>query len=267
MSTGQGSTNWPAEAEVRSLHEELEERVRDLDAFAYSVSHDLRAPLRSLEGFSQILLEEHAAGLDDEAKRYLERIRANVERMTEMMDALLDLSRAARSPLRREHTDLSALAREVADELAAAEPGRSVRFDIADGLTAPGDPHLIRLVLQNLLGNAFKFTAKQSDAVIGIRGERQDGVDVFEVRDNGAGFEARHANRMFDPFQRLHSAGEFEGTGVGLAIVRRIVARHGGQISATGRPEAGAVVRFSLAPGGAGWAASGSSGERGSVVR
>ncbi|WP_250035672.1 sensor histidine kinase [Paractinoplanes maris] len=247
------STGWHTETTGRSLQHELEEQVRELDAFAYSISHDLRAPLRSIEGFSQILLEEHAAGLDDEAQRYLGRIRANVERMTEMMDALLDLSRAARSQLRREHTDLSALAREVAAELSATDPGRSVRFGIADGLDALGDPHLIRLVLQNLLGNAFKFTAQRSEAVIELSGERQDGVDVFSVRDNGAGFEARHANRMFDPFQRLHTAGEFEGTGVGLAIVRRIIARHGGQVSAAGEPGRGAVVRFSLAPGAAGW--------------
>jgi signal transduction histidine kinase len=243
----------PAATPVRDLHDELEEQVRELDAFAYSVSHDLRAPLRSLEGFSQILLEEHAAGLDDEGRRYLERIRANVERMTEMMDALLELSRAARSQLRRERTDLSALAREVAADLTATDPGRPVRFAVADGLVAPGDPNLIRIVLQNLLGNAYKFTAQRPDPLIEVFAERQDGVDVYVVRDNGAGFEARHAHRMFDPFQRLHPASEFEGTGVGLAIVRRIVARHGGQIGATGEPGRGAQVRFSLAPGPAGW--------------
>ncbi|MCM4080748.1 sensor histidine kinase [Paractinoplanes hotanensis] len=237
----------------RDLHDELAEQVRELDAFAYSVSHDLRAPLRSLEGFSQILLEEHAAGLDDEGRRYLERIRANVERMTEMMDALLELSHAARSQLHRQTTDISALAREVAAELTAADPGRPVRFAIAEGLVAPGDPQLIRLVLQNLLGNAHKFTAKRPDALIELDSERQDGVDVYAVRDNGAGFEPRQAHRMFDPFQRLHLAAEFEGTGVGLAIVRRIVARHGGKITASGEPGAGAVVRFSLTPGPAGW--------------
>ncbi|MCO8272810.1 ATP-binding protein [Actinoplanes sp. TRM 88003] len=237
----------------RDLHHELEEQIHELDAFAYSISHDLRAPLRSLDGFSQILLEEHAAGLDDEGRRYLERIRANVERMTEMMDALLELSSAARSQLHRERTDLSALARDVAAELTATDPGRSVRFAIADGLSAPGDPHLIRMVLQNLLGNAFKFTGRRADALIEFDTERQDGVDVYTVRDNGAGFEPGHADRMFDPFQRLHLASEFEGTGVGLAIVRRVVTRHGGQITAAGAPDEGAVVRFTLAPGPAGW--------------
>ncbi len=253
-----------AEEEVRRLNDELEERVRvrtaeleasthELDAFAYSVSHDLRAPLRTLEGFSQILLEEHATGLDDEGKRYLERIQANVERMTRMIDALLHLSRANRTEIHRERTDVTALAREVAAEFAAADPGRAVTFEIADGMTAPGDPHLIRLVLQNLIGNAVKFTSKRPDAVISLGAENQDGVDVFWVHDNGAGFEMRHAHRMFDPFQRLHPAGEFEGTGIGLAVVHRVVTRHGGQIAATGAPGAGAVVRFSLTPGPTGW--------------
>jgi signal transduction histidine kinase len=247
------STGTAGAEEVRRLNDELERQVRELDAFAYSVSHDLRAPLRSLEGFSQILIEEHADRLDAEGRRYLERIRANVDRMAEMIDALLDLSRATRSQLRRERTDLTALAREVAAELISSDPARSVRFEIADGLVAPGDPHLIRLVLQNLLGNAFKFTAPRADAVIVVDVENQGGVDVFVVGDNGAGFETGHAERMFDPFQRLHPAGEFEGTGVGLAIVRRIVTRHGGQITAAGAPGEGAAVRFSLSPGPACW--------------
>ncbi|GAB2597400.1 hypothetical protein Aab01nite_72950 [Paractinoplanes abujensis] len=220
-------------------------RAEELDALSYSVSHDLRAPLRSLEGFSQILLDEHAAGLSDEARDYLERIRANVERMGHMFDALLELSHADRTHLRRERTDISAQAREVAAELATTEPGRAVRFDIADGLTAQGDPHLIRLVLQNLLGNAFKFTAGQAEAVITVGAEG----DRFVVRDNGAGFDMGHAHRMFDPFQRLHPASEFAGTGIGLAVVRRIVARHGGHIDADGTPGAGAVFRFSLGRG------------------
>ncbi|WP_127507924.1 sensor histidine kinase [Actinoplanes solisilvae] len=248
MSTGTAGTE-----EVRRLNDELERQVRELDAFAYSVSHDLRAPLRSLEGFSQILIEEHSGRLDAEGQRYLERIQANVERMAEMIDALLDLSRATRSQLRRERTDLTALAREVASELVASDPARGVRFEIAEGLVAPGDPHLIRLVLQNLLGNAFKFTARRVAAVIAVGVEDQDGVDVFVVSDNGAGFEMGHAERMFDPFQRLHATGEFEGTGVGLAIVRRIVTRHGGRITADGSPGEGAAIRFSLAPGPSGW--------------
>ncbi|MBM2618820.1 PAS domain-containing protein [Actinoplanes sp. LDG1-06] len=225
-----------------SLDDSERRRAEELDALSYSVSHDLRAPLRSLDGYSQILLEEHADGLSEEARRYLERIQANVERMTHMFDALLELSRADRSQLRREPADVSALAREVAADLVASGPGRDVRFDIADGLLAHGDPHLIRLVLQNLLGNAYKFTSKRPDAVISVTAENDD----FVVRDNGAGFDMRHANRMFDPFQRLHPAGEFGGTGIGLAIVQRIVARHGGRIDAAGEPGAGAAIRFNL---------------------
>jgi PAS domain S-box-containing protein len=253
-----------AEEEVRRLNDELEMRVRqrtaeleastrELDAFAYSVSHDLRAPLRSLEGFSQVLLEDFADELDEEGQRYLGRIQANVARMAQMIDDLLHLSRATRSQLRREHTDLSELAREVLAELVAQHPGRHVEADVPDGLIARADPHLVRLVLQNLIGNAWKFTAHRDDPMIRLRVSRQDGIDVFSVEDNGAGFDMTYAHKMFDPFQRLHSAAEFEGTGIGLAIVARIVTRHGGQIRADGTPGGGATFRFSLTPAPADW--------------
>jgi PAS domain S-box-containing protein len=253
-----------AEEEVRRLNDELELRVRqrtaeleastrELDAFAYSVSHDLRAPLRSLEGFSQALLEDYAPDLAEEAQGYLGRIQANVARMAQMIDDLLHLSKATRSHLRRERTDLTALAREVAAELVARDPVRPVVFDLPDGLVAHGDPHLIRLVLQNLLGNAVKFTAHEQEPRITMSAQRQQGVDVFMVCDNGAGFDMRYAPKMFDPFQRLHSVAEFEGTGIGLAIVHRIVTRHGGQIAAEGAPGQGATFRFSLTPSPAGW--------------
>jgi len=253
-----------AEEEVRRLNDELELRVRqrtaeleastrELDSFAYSVSHDLRAPLRSLEGFSQVLLEDYADTMAEQAQQYLRRIQANVNRMAQMIDDLLHLSRATRSQLRRERTDLTELAGEVAAELATQDPGRSVELDIADDLVALGDPHLIRLVLQNLLGNAWKFTAHRDHPVITMSVHRQDGVDVFTVRDNGAGFDMDFAHKMFDPFQRLHSTAEFEGTGIGLAIVHRIVARHGGQVRAEGATGQGATFRFSLAPSPAGW--------------
>jgi PAS domain S-box-containing protein len=248
-----GRLNDELELRVRQRTAELEASTRELDAFAYSVSHDLRAPLRSLEGFSQALLDDYAADLAEEAQRYLGRIQANVTRMGQMIDDLLHLSKATRSQLRRARTDLTALAREVAAELVGREPDRAVLFDLPDGLVAHGDPHLIRLVLQNLLGNAVKFTAHEAQPRISLSAERLKGVDVFTVTDNGAGFDMHYAPKMFDPFQRLHSNAEFEGTGIGLAIVHRIVTRHGGQIRAEGTPGLGATFRFSLAPAPTGW--------------
>jgi PAS domain S-box-containing protein len=245
-----------AEEEVRRLNEELEERVRqrtaeleastrELDAFAYSVSHDLRAPLRSLAGFSEVLLEDYAGVLDDVARGYLKRIEANADRMARMIDDLLDLSRATRVELRRKRVDISELAREVITDLRDAHPEREVDVRIADGLTTDGDAHLIRLVLTNLLGNAWKFTARSTPAVIEMDGTGPD-RGVFRIRDNGAGFDMRYAAKLFDPFQRLHSTSDFEGTGIGLAIVARIVHRHGGRIWAEGETGRGATFFFTL---------------------
>jgi PAS domain S-box-containing protein len=259
-----------AEEEVRRLNEELEERVRhrtaeleastrELDAFAYSVSHDLRAPLRSLAGFSEVLLEDYAGVVDEAGRDYLNRIVANADRMARLIDDLLDLSRATRVELRRETVDLTGAARDVIAELRDAEPDRSVRVDVADGLTAGGDPHLIRLVLLNLIGNAWKFTARQEPAVIAVEAAGPEQPGVFVVRDNGAGFDMRYAGKLFEPFQRLHSRSAFEGTGIGLAIVARIVRRHGGRVWAQSAPQRGASFFFTLAaepgaeqPGGAG---------------
>ncbi len=249
-----------AEEEVRRLNEELEERVRqrtaeleastrELDAFAYSVSHDLRAPLRSLAGFSEVLLEDYADALDDAGRGYLRRIEANAARMARMIDDLLDLSRATRVELRRQQVDLTAVAHDVIAELRDADPLREVEVSVADGLTAGGDPHLIRLVLRNLLGNAWKFTTKQDPAVIQVAATG-DG-DVFVVRDNGAGFDMRYAAKLFDPFQRLHTTSDFEGTGIGLAIVHRIVQRHGGRVWAEGEVGRGATFFFTLTTGAA----------------
>jgi PAS domain S-box-containing protein len=241
------------ELRVRERTAELEASTRELDAFAYSVSHDLRAPLRSVEGFSQILLEDYGEILAEEARVYLGRIQANVARMAQMIDDLLNLSLATRTELRRERTDVTALACQVAAELQARDADRNTEIVIADDLVAQGDGHLIGLVLQNLLGNAWKFTAHKPDAVIRIWPEQRDGIDVLVVQDNGAGFDMRYAHKLFEPFQRLHPASEFEGTGIGLAIVHRIVTRHGGQICAEGTPGGGATFRFSLAPAPAGW--------------
>jgi PAS domain S-box-containing protein len=246
-----------AEEEVRRLNSELEERVRqrtaeleattrELDAFAYSVSHDLRAPLRSLNGFSELLQEDYHDLLDEQGRDYLRRIQVNASRMAQMIDDLLDLSRATRSELRREPTDLTALAGEVIADLRIAEPHRQVQVSIADGLTGSADPHLVRLVLQNLLGNAWKFTARQPDARIEFTID--DVTRAYVVRDNGAGFEMRFADKLFDAFQRLHTATEFDGSGIGLAIVQRVVTRHGGRIWAHGQPGAGAQFSFTLAP-------------------
>ncbi|GGM30382.1 ATP-binding protein [Dactylosporangium sucinum] len=243
-----------AEERVRQLNAELEDRVRqrtaeleastrELDAFAYSVSHDLRAPLRSLDGYAQLLVEDYADRLDEDGREYLARLQANVARMGQMIDDLLDLSRATRTELRRSRVDLTGLAEQVTEELRDVEPAREVHVRIAPGLTAAGDPDLVRLVLQNLVGNAWKFTSHRPDAVIEVYRE-EPGVTV--VRDNGAGFDMRFAGKLFEPFQRLHSASEFEGTGIGLAIVHRIVSRHGGRIWAEGTVGEGAVFRFTL---------------------
>jgi PAS domain S-box-containing protein len=246
-----------AEEEVHRLNEELEERVRqrtaeleastrELDAFAYSVSHDLRAPLRSLAGFSEVLLEDYADVLDDVARGHLTRIELNAARMARMIDDLLDLSRATRVELHREDVDLSAIALDVIAELRDAEPDRQVQVAVADGLATTGDPRLIRLVLINLLGNAWKFTARRLPAVIEVDAVGHD-RQVFVVRDNGAGFDMRYAAKLFDPFQRLHSNSDFEGTGIGLAIVQRIVQRHGGRIWADSEIEIGTSFYFTLA--------------------
>jgi PAS domain S-box-containing protein len=246
-----------AEDEVRRLNAELETRVRErtaeleastreLDAFAYSVSHDLRAPLRSLHGFSQALLDDYSDILDDEGRDNLNRLQRNVQRMGRMIDDLLDLSRATRVDIAREQIDLTAMANDILAELAAAEPGRTLTATVAPELHAYGDPHLVRLALQNLLANAWKFTSHRPHPTIEVGCERHHGQDVFLVRDNGAGFEMKYADKLFTAFQRLHAAAEFEGTGIGLAIVARVVRRHGGRVCAHAEPDRGATFYFTL---------------------
>jgi PAS domain S-box-containing protein len=250
-----------AEEQVRQFNAELEQRVRErtaeleasareLDAFAYSASHDLRTPLRALHGFSEILLEDYADRLDDDGRQSLRRIQANVARMELVIDDLLNLSRVTRTGLTRERVDIGALGWKIIGELRAAEPHRQVEVQIADDLVTTGDSRLIRLALGNLLSNAWKFTGKREHAIIGLGAVRQDGHQVFFVRDNGAGFDMRYANKLLEPFQRLHTMAEFEGSGIGLAIVSRILSRHGGRVWAEGEPGTGATFFFTLASDG-----------------
>jgi signal transduction histidine kinase len=230
----------------RDWASELERANRELEAFSYSVSHDLRAPLRAIDGFSQALVDEYGATLDARAREYLERVRAGARRMASLIDDLLNLSRITRAPLRKEAVDLTELARLVATELKRREPARDGVIEVAEGLTAFGDTALILIVLENLLGNAWKFTAKRKDARIAFGQEADGDETVFYVQDNGAGFDMKYADRLFAPFQRLHRAQDFEGTGVGLATVYRIIARHGGRIWAEAALGEGATFFFTL---------------------
>jgi signal transduction histidine kinase/HAMP domain-containing protein len=225
----------------------LQAANRELEAFSYSVSHDLRAPLRSIDGFSQALLEDYAASLDAQAQDYLQRIRGATQRMAQLIDALLALSRITRVELRREDLDLTAIAQAIAADLQRQEPARQVAFVIAEGLRAAGDPRLLRVALENLLGNAWKFTATCPQACIEVGQRTQpDGARGFFVRDNGVGFDMAYADKLFGAFQRLHRASEFPGTGIGLATVQRIVHRHGGRIWAEGAVGQGATFSFTL---------------------
>ena len=236
-----------AEKERAQRAVELARSNAELEQFAYSISHDLRAPLRSIDGFSQILLEDYADEFDKEGKGYLRRVRAAAQRMGELIDDLLNLSRLTRGEMREEKVDLSAMAMSTAEELRKRQPARRVEFVIADGLTANGDAGLLKLALENLLGNAWKFTSKKTHAKIefGMVSRPDDGP-VYFVRDDGAGFDEAYAGKLFAPFQRLHRADEFEGNGIGLAIVQRIVHRHGGRVWAEGALERGATFYFTL---------------------
>jgi signal transduction histidine kinase/ABC-type amino acid transport substrate-binding protein len=246
-----------AEQQIRTLNTELEERVanrtaqlevanQELEAFSYSVSHDLRAPLRGIDGWSLALEEDCAAQLDERGLSYLERVRAEAQRMGLLIDDLLALSRIARSELRCDAVDLSAIARGVADRLMEANPVRQLDFVIAPGLTTKGDARLLEIALTNLLGNAVKFTGTRDLARIEVGKTSQNGSSAFFVRDNGVGFDMAYVARLFGAFQRLHPASQFPGTGIGLATVQRIVHRHGGKVWAEARKDEGAVFYFVL---------------------
>ena len=250
-----------AEARVRELNRTLEARVaertrelehanRELETFAYSVSHDLRAPLRTIEGFGRMLAERSGEALDDTGRDYLRRIRAAAGRMDGLIEALLTMSRQSRKELERTWLDLSRMAAEIIADLRQGEPGRDVEVHVQPGLHAYGDPDLIRNLLQNLLGNAWQFTSRTPGARIEVGCERHAGHEsVCFVRDNGAGFSQEYASKLFRPFQRLHAQDEFAGSGVGLASVRRVVERHGGEVWAEGEPGKGACFRFVLPDG------------------
>jgi len=242
---------------LRDHAAELEQRVaertvelaavnKELEAFAYSVSHDLRAPLRSIDGFSRALLEDYEDRLDAEGQDYLHRVRASCQRMGQLIDDLLRLSRVTRGEMRREPVDLSALAQEIAVELQETQPERRVEFIIQPGLAADGDARLLRVVLENLLGNAWKFTGKRRQARIEFGLTEAEGRSVYFVSDNGAGFDMAYADRLFGAFQRLHSLAEFRGTGIGLATVQRVIHRHGGHVWAEGAVGQGATFYFTL---------------------
>ncbi len=235
---------------LHRLNEELAASNRELEAFSYSVSHDLRAPLRAIDGFSQAIVEDCLDRLGAQGKDYFHRIRAACSRMSAIIDGLLNLSRIVRSDLHIETIDLSALARAIVSDLREMHPCRRVEWVIADGVHARGDGRQLQVVMENLLRNAWKYTSKRRDARIEFGVMTRDGHRIYFVKDNGAGFDMAYADRLFDPFQRLHTTSEFEGLGIGLATVQRIVWRHGGSIWAEAEVELGATFYFTLAPEG-----------------
>lgn len=242
-----------ANQELQRLNESLRQQKaavelanRDLESFSYSVSHDLRAPLRAVAGFSQVLVEDFAGSLGDDGLQCVQRVRSAAQHMAKLIDSLLALARVTRSELHRTDVNLTQLADRIVHGLRASAPARTVTVTLDDDVHGDGDETLLGVVLENLLGNAWKFTSKRADAEIRFGCEQRDGKRIYLVRDNGAGFDMTAAPRLFAPFQRLHSVREFEGTGIGLATVQRVVQRHDGDVWAESRCDAGSTFYFTL---------------------
>jgi signal transduction histidine kinase len=246
-----------AREEIKRFNAELEKRVqartaeltaanRELESFAYSISHDLRSPLRGIDGFSHLLLERYRDQLDAQGRDYLARVRGAAQRMGALIDDILELSRVTRQEMRRERVDLSALAAELVEEMGQANSGPRPLTEIAPGCVVDGDPQLLKLLLQNLLENSWKYSARCAAPTIAFGCAAVDGKTVFHVRDNGVGFDEQFVGRLFAPFQRLHKPDDFEGNGIGLATVARIVRRHGGQVWAESKPGVATTFHFTL---------------------
>jgi light-regulated signal transduction histidine kinase (bacteriophytochrome) len=238
-------TNAQLEQRVQQRTTELSDAMQELEAFSYSVSHDLRAPLRTIDGFSEALLEDYADVVDETGKNYLQRVRKGVQKMSVLIDAMLELSRVSRHKPQQKTVALDKLAEEIISQLREQEPDRKANITVMKGITATGDEHLLRIALENLLENAWKYTGKVEQAQIEFGVQQQDGEPVFYIKDNGAGFDMRYAEKLFDAFQRLHGK-EFEGTGIGLATVQRCIRRLGGCIWAEAQQDKGATFFFTL---------------------
>ncbi|MBI5361197.1 MAG: hypothetical protein HZA48_11525 [Planctomycetes bacterium] len=246
-----------AEKDVLTLNKELEQRViertrllesanKELEAFSYSVSHDLRAPLRSIDGFSQAILEDYSGKMEEECRSYLNRIRAASQRMAQLIDDILKLSRVTRVEMHSDSVDLSGICLSVAAELQKTANERKVEFVIKPGITVKGDSRLLHIAFENLLGNAWKFTSKREGARIEFGSMQKDGQPAYFIRDNGVGYDMAYSDKLFRAFQRLHTESEFPGTGIGLATVQRIINRHGGLVWSEGKIDEGAVFYLTL---------------------